>query len=136
MLDSELKSKINLLWNKFWSGGISNPLQAIEQMSYLIFMKRLEDEDVSRDQNAKLLGNNQTSIFKGNEDCKWSIWTEMPAEQMLKHVRDKVFGFFVILFKNCEISVKTVHHLLLRQRTNYNNLYFLDYILLNGKINK
>ncbi|MEK6955709.1 MAG: type I restriction-modification system subunit M N-terminal domain-containing protein, partial [Nanoarchaeota archaeon] len=57
MLDSELKSKINLLWNKFWSGGISNPLQAIEQMSYLIFMKRLEDEDVARDQNAKLLGN-------------------------------------------------------------------------------
>src|SRR3989339_124550 len=93
MLDSELKSKINLLWNKFWSGGISNPLQAIEQMSYLIFMKRLEDEDVSRDQNAKLLGNNQTSIFKGNEDCKWSRWTEMPAEQMLEHVRYKVFPF-------------------------------------------
>src|SRR3989338_3987663 len=93
MLDSELKSKINLLWNKFWSGGISNPLQAIEQMSYLIFMKRLEDEDVSRDQNAKLLGNNQISIFKGNENCKWSKWTEMPAEQMLEHVRDKVFSF-------------------------------------------
>ena len=67
MLDSELKSKINLLWNKFWSGGISNSLQAIEQMSYLIFMKRLEDEDVSREQNAKLLGEKQTSIFKGNE---------------------------------------------------------------------
>ena len=49
MLDSELKSKINLLWNKFWSGGISNPLQAIEQMSYLIFMKRLEDEDIAKD---------------------------------------------------------------------------------------
>lgn len=93
MLDSELKSKINLLWNKFWSGGISNPLQAIEQMSYLIFMKRLEDEDVSREQNAKLLGNKQVSIFKGNEDCKWSKWTEMPAEQMLEHVRDKVFPF-------------------------------------------
>ena len=64
MLDSELKSKINLLWNKFWSGGISNPLQAIEQMSYLIFMKRLEDEDVARDQNAKLLGNKHNSILK------------------------------------------------------------------------
>ena len=93
MLDSELKSKINLLWNKFWSGGISNPLQAIEQMSYLIFMKRLEDEDVAREQNAKLLGNKHLSIFKGNEDCKWSKWTEMPAEQMLEHVRDKVFSF-------------------------------------------
>src|SRR3989344_4181121 len=93
MLDSELKSKINLLWNKFWSGGISNPLQAIEQMSYLIFMKRLEDEDVAREQNAKLLNERYNSIFKGNEDCKWSKWTEMPAEQMLEHVRDKVFPF-------------------------------------------
>ena len=93
MLDSELKSKINLLWNKFWSGGISNPLQAIEQMSYLIFMKRLEDEEVSREQNAKLLGDRHVSIFKGNKDCKWSRWTEMSAEQMLEHVRDNVFPF-------------------------------------------
>jgi len=93
MLDSELKSKINLLWNKFWSGGISNPLQAIEQMSYLIFMKRLEDEDVARYQNAKFLGKGHDSIFKGNEDCKWSKWSEMPAEKMLEHVRDKVFPF-------------------------------------------
>lgn len=92
MLDSELKSKINLLWNKFWSGGISNPLQAIEQMSYLIFMKRLEDEDVAREQNAKLLGEKFISIFPKKE-YKWSVWTEMPAEQMLEHVRDEVFPF-------------------------------------------
>ncbi len=92
MLDAELKSKINLLWNKFWSGGISNPLNAIEQMSYLIFMKRLEDEDVSREQNAKFLGENFTSIFPKKE-LKWSVWTEMPAEQMLEYVRDEVFPF-------------------------------------------
>jgi type I restriction enzyme M protein len=93
MLDSELKSKINLLWNKFWSGGISNPLQAIEQMSYLIFMKRMEDEDVAREQNAKLLKEKYQSIFKGNENCKWSKWIQMPAEKMLEHVRDNVFTF-------------------------------------------
>ena len=93
MLDSELKSKINLLWNKFWSGGISNPLQAIEQMSYLIFMKRLEDEDIAREQNSKLLGTKYESLFKGNEDCKWSKWTEMSAEKMFEHVRDDVFPF-------------------------------------------
>jgi len=93
MLVSELKSKINLLWNKFWSGGISNPLQAIEQMSYLLFMKKLEDEDVNRRQNSKLVGEKFKSIFKGNENCKWSTWTEMPAEQMIVHVRDIVFPF-------------------------------------------
>ncbi len=74
MLDTELKSKINLLWDKFWSGGISNPLQAIEQMSYLIFMRRMEDEDVTREQNAKLLKEKYQSIFRGHEDCKWSKW--------------------------------------------------------------
>jgi type I restriction enzyme M protein len=92
MLDAELKSKINLLWNKFWSGGISNPLNAIEQMSYLIFMKRLEDDDVSREQNAKLLGQKFTSLFPKN-DLKWSVWTEYPGNQMLEHVRDVVFPF-------------------------------------------
>ncbi len=93
MLDANLKSKINLLWNKFWSGGISNPLQAIEQMSYLIFMKRLEDEDITQEQNAKLMGEKHNSLFKGKENCRWSKWTEMPANTMLEHVRDVVFPF-------------------------------------------
>jgi type I restriction enzyme M protein len=93
MLDSELKSKINLLWNKFWSGGISNPLQAIEQMSYLIFMRRMEDGDVDREGDAKLLKEKHQSIFKGNENCKWSKWTQMPAEKMLEHVQYTVFPF-------------------------------------------
>ncbi|MBL7002293.1 MAG: N-6 DNA methylase [Nitrosopumilus sp.] len=93
MLDTELKSKINLLWDKFWSGGISNPLQAIEQMSYLIFMRRMEDEDVTREQNAKLLKEKYQSIFRGHEDCKWSKWTQLPSEKMLEHVQYTVFPF-------------------------------------------
>jgi len=93
LLDSKLKSKIDLLWDKFWSGGISNPLQAIEQMSYLIFMRRLEDEDIAREQNAKLVRKKHDSIFKGNEECKWSKWTQMSAEAMFEHVRDNVFPF-------------------------------------------
>jgi type I restriction enzyme M protein len=93
VLDAELKSKINQLWDKFWSGGISDPLVAITQMSYLIFMKRLEDEDIGREQDAQLSGENYESIFKDNEDCKWSEWTNLPANQILGHVRDKVFPF-------------------------------------------
>ncbi len=93
MLDTNLKSKINQLWDKFWSGGISNPLQAIEQMSYLIFMKRLEDEDIRKEQDAKLLGKKHISIFEDNTNCKWSVWTEYNADKILDHVRDKVFPF-------------------------------------------
>jgi len=93
MLDVNLRSKINKLWDKFWSGGLSNPITAIEQMSYLIFMKRLEDEDNKRQQEAQFTGEKYNSIFKNNENCKWSIWTTYPAERILDHVRDKVFPF-------------------------------------------
>jgi type I restriction enzyme M protein len=93
MLDNKLKSKINQLWDKFWSGGISDPLVAITQMSYLIFIKRLEDEDVSKQQNAQLRAETYESLFKGNEDCKWSHWTNLPANKILEHVREKVFPF-------------------------------------------
>ncbi|MDO8517559.1 MAG: N-6 DNA methylase [Nanoarchaeota archaeon] len=93
MLDSNLKSKINKLWDKFWSGGLSNPITAIEQMSYLIFMRKLEDEDNKKEQEASFTGEKYKSIFKGHEDCKWSIWSTYPAETILNHVRDKVFPF-------------------------------------------
>jgi len=93
MLDQNLKSKINKLWDKFWSSGLSNPITAIEQMSYLIFMKKLEDEDNKREQEAQFVGEKYKSIFKGREDCKWSIWSTYSAEKILDHVRDKVFPF-------------------------------------------
>ncbi|MFH1311436.1 MAG: class I SAM-dependent DNA methyltransferase [Nanoarchaeota archaeon] len=93
MLHPELKSKIRKLWDKFWSGGISNPLQAIEQISYLIYMKRLEDKEVQREQEAILKGIKYKSIFEGHEDCRWSEWSEYPAEKILDHVRYKVFKF-------------------------------------------
>ncbi len=97
MLDSELKSKINKLWEKFWSGGLSNPLTAIEQISYLLFMKRLEDGDILRQQNAKLTGEKYASLFQDNENCRWSVWTEYPSDRMLEHVRGKVFPFLKAL---------------------------------------
>lgn len=93
MLEQNLKSKINKLWDKFWSGGLSNPITAIEQMSYLIFMKRLEDEDEKKLREASFTGEKYKSVFKGNEKCRWSEWTTMPAESILDHVRDKVFPF-------------------------------------------
>ena len=43
-----IKSKIQELWNKFWSGGISNPLTAIEQITYLLFMKKLDENDTAQ----------------------------------------------------------------------------------------
>src|SRR3989344_2979313 len=74
MLHAELKSKIRKLWDKFWSGGISNPLQAIEQISYLIFMKKLEDKDILDEQNASLGG--ETSHYSAYmKDATFSLPT-------------------------------------------------------------
>ncbi|VVB77531.1 N-6 DNA Methylase [uncultured archaeon] len=93
MLHTELKSKIRKLWDKFWSGGISNPLQAIEQISYLIFMKKLEDKDILDEQKAMLKGIKFKSLFAENENCKWSVWSEYSSDKILAHVRDVVFPF-------------------------------------------
>lgn len=61
----ELKSKIDQLWNKFWSGGISNPLTAIEQITYLLFMKRLDELDQKKQADAEWTDEKYTSKFEG-----------------------------------------------------------------------
>ena len=48
MLTGELKSKIDQIWNAFWSGGIANPIEVIEQITYLLFLRRLDDLHVSK----------------------------------------------------------------------------------------
>ena len=63
----ELKSKIDQLWNKFWAGGISNPLTAIEQITYLLFMKRLDELDRTKFGDAEWINEKYTSKFEG----KW-----------------------------------------------------------------
>lgn len=108
----ELKSKIDQLWNKFWSGGISNPLTAIEQITYLLFMKRLDELDQKRQADAEWTGENYASRFTGTwippeyrsqpepetfaidkRSLRWSEFKHMQAEEMLQHVQGKVFPF-------------------------------------------
>ncbi|MDR8025688.1 type I restriction-modification system subunit M [Burkholderia cenocepacia] len=109
----ELKSKIDQLWNKFWSGGISNPLTAIEQITYLLFMKRLDELDQKRQADARDgWSDPYQSKFEGTwippEERNWPVaeqrpvdkrtlrWSEfkrMQAEEMLQHVQAKVFPF-------------------------------------------
>lgn len=103
MLDPEIKSKIDKLWNMFWAGGLANPLTAIEQMSYLIFMKRLEDLDNSNRARAEARGEEHTSIFAGRENCRWSSWKYMNAESMYKHVGEVVFPFIKNLTNGTEV---------------------------------
>jgi len=59
----ELKSQIDQLWNKFWAGGISNPIDAIGQITYLLFMKRLDELDMEQQSAAQFTGEAYTSKF-------------------------------------------------------------------------
>lgn len=110
MLTPILKSKVAALWDKFWSGGISNPLNAIEQITYLLFMKQLDETDKRKMSNADFLGEEYKSIFSGKyfppgvdekneenavnkEALRWSYFTKLPSDDMLLHVQSKVFPF-------------------------------------------
>ena len=64
----ELKSKIDQLWNKFWSGGISNPLTAIEQITYLLFMKRMDDQDKEKQARCRVGGRHLQLQIQGDVD--------------------------------------------------------------------
>jgi type I restriction enzyme M protein len=100
MLNSALKSSINRLWDKFWSGGISNPLTAIEQISYLLFMKRLDELDIKKKQDANFTGETYKSIFEGDKNnIRWSYFKQMEGGEMLIHMQTKVFPFLKTLGK-------------------------------------
>ena len=107
MLNAEIKSKIDKLWNNFWSGGISNPLTVIEQISYLLFIKRLDDIDNANEKRANRIGRPFKSLFmelteKLKEDgkfeadfswelLKWSQFKHLEVEKMFDVVSQKVF---------------------------------------------
>ena len=117
--NSTLKSLIDKLWQNFWEGGIANPLTAIEQITYLIFMKRIDDLEAKRERDAEFTGERYVSRFTGKfeipgstesidkGELRWSIFKHKPADEMLMHVQMKVFPFLKTL--NGETSIFTKH---------------------------
>lgn len=117
--NSTLKSLIDKLWQNFWEGGIANPLTAIEQITYLIFMKRLDDLEAKRERDAEFTGEKYTSRFKGKftipgstekidkSELRWSVFKHKPAVEMLLLIQTKVFPFIKQL--NGETSPFTKH---------------------------
>jgi type I restriction enzyme M protein len=99
LTDGALKAQVDQLWNKLWGGGLTNPLDSIEQISYLLFMKRLDEEDLARGRAAGRRGAAFTSLFpetdkEGNPArLRWSEWTQMTADSVLGHVKERVFPF-------------------------------------------
>lgn len=97
MLTDKLKSQVDALWDKLWTGGLSNPLDAIEQFSYLLFMKRLDEQEDANEKRARLVGAGSSRppsrpyTPRLADDLRWRYWTRLKADEALKHVKDKVF---------------------------------------------
>lgn len=89
LTDSNLRSKVDQLWDKLWSGGLSNPLDAIEQFSYLLFLKRLDDQENARERRAIRL--NQQFEPRIPEEIRWRTWSKMQGAEILDYVKNTVF---------------------------------------------
>ena len=110
MITGELKNKINSLWEIFWTGGITNPLDVVEQMTYLMFIHDLDETDNLRAKEGVMLGLPHKSIFAGEvaiggrsipgEQLKWSVFRDFPAGQMYMVMQEWVFPFIKNLHSN------------------------------------
>ena len=98
MITGELKNKIDGLWEIFWTGGLTNPLDVIEQMTYLMFIRDLDDADNLHIKESAMLGLPYESIFAeevligdrriaGNQ-LKWSVFHDFPAQKMYSTCRN------------------------------------------------
>ncbi len=112
MITGELKNRIDSLWEIFWTGGLTNPLEVIEQMTYLMFIHDLDAADTLRAKESAMLGLPFESIFAeeiqiGNQtvdgtQLKWSVFHDFPAAKMYSVMQEWVFPFIKNLHGNKE----------------------------------
>lgn len=95
MITGELKSQVDGVWNAFATGGITNPLEVIEQITYLLFIKRLDDLHTVEEKKANVLKKEIANpVFNGEQqDLRWSRFKNQEAKQMYETVATKVFPF-------------------------------------------
>lgn len=102
MITGELKSKVDRIWDTMWAGGIANPLSVIEQLTYLLFIKRLDELHTLMERKAARTGKPiEEPIFgKKQNKLRWSRFKETAPEVMFATVKDEVFPFIKKLGSN------------------------------------
>jgi len=110
MITGELKTKIDSIWEIFWTGGLTNPLDVIEQMTYLMFIHDLDVADNTRAKESAMLGLPHESVFAKETkigertidatQLKWSVFHDFPAEKMYSVMQESVFPFIKNLHSN------------------------------------
>lgn len=105
MVTGELRSKVDRVWDAFWSGGIANPVEVIEQITYLLFVRRLDEIETREERRALRTkqpmqrrifpeGNDDTGrISRPYNDLRWSVFTNRGPQEMFEIVDEHVFPF-------------------------------------------
>ena len=107
MITGEIKNKIDFIWDTFWQGGLTNPMSILEQMTYLFFMKMLDDAQCKKEANASAFGvqvkdpvfpegmwhNPETDRDVDYQHLRWSKFKHFEATQLFNTVRNDVFPF-------------------------------------------
>lgn len=108
MITGELKNKVDSVWDTIWTGGVTSPITVLEQITYLMFMKLLDDNQIKQEANAAILGVPlKNKVFKeGNcvisetprietdyNNLRWSVFHNWKSEDMLSNIQTYVFPF-------------------------------------------
>lgn len=100
-MEKTIQNKIDKVWETLYAGGVSNPITVIEQITYLLFMKALDEVETNNEQTEQILGVKFKRIFdEEHQDCRWSKFKNMSATEMFKVVSEKAFLFI----KNMQAS--------------------------------
>lgn len=95
MITGELKSRIDKLWEEFWTGGVTNPLTVIEQISFLMFSRLLDITESRNEKRAQRTGKPFRRLFSDDEqELRWHRFKNEAADKMLPLMRDKIFPHF------------------------------------------
>ncbi|WGE55721.1 type I restriction-modification system subunit M [Actinobacillus equuli subsp. equuli] len=100
MLTGKIRADIDRLWEKFWTGGITNPLTVIEQISYLVFARMLDMQETLAENKARFTKKPFKHIFpetEAGQALRWKNFRHFSGEQLHKHLKENVYPFFATL---------------------------------------
>lgn len=114
MLTGQLRNEIDKLWEKFWTGGITNPLTVIEQISYLMFARMLDMQEELAERKAARSGKPFTRIFPDTPEgqlLRWKNFKNLSGSELHKHLRDTVFPGFAKLGTDSGEAAASLSHI-------------------------
>ena len=105
MLTGQIRNDIDKLWEKFWTGGITNPLTVIEQISYLMFARMLDMQEDMAERKANRTGKDFDRLFPNSPEgqlLRWKNFKNLSGKELHKHLKQNVFPYFAKLGKKSD----------------------------------